>query len=108
MMNLQYHEQSAGNVLIIDDDGMFRESLSENLSDAGFATTTFSDGPSALPHLSEAGQADITLLDWKMPGMTGIEVLRHLRERKIESPVVFLTVLSDQIYEEAGLPGGGV
>jgi len=40
--------------------------------------------------------------------MTGIEVLRHLRERKIESPVVFLTVLSDQIYEEAGLLGGAV
>ena len=107
-MNLQYREQPAGNVLIIDDDGMFRESLSENLSDAGFATTVFSDGPSALQYLSEAGPPDIILLDCKMPGMTGIEVLRHLRERKIESPVVFLTVLSDQIYEEAGLLGGAV
>jgi two-component system response regulator ChvI len=48
------------------------------------------------------------LLDWKMPGMTGIEVLRELRERKVETPVVFLTVLSDQIYEEAGLLGGAV
>ena len=48
------------------------------------------------------------LLDWKMPGMTGIEVLRELRKLKVESPVVFLTVLSDQIYEEAGLLGGAV
>jgi two-component system response regulator ChvI len=108
MMNLQYREQPAGRVLIIDDDGMFRESLSENLSDAGFQTTSFSDGPSALQYLTQAGPPDIILLDWKMPGMTGIEVLRHLRERKIESPVVFLTVLSDQIYEEAGLLGGAV
>jgi two-component system response regulator ChvI len=108
MMTLQYSEQSAGRVLIVDDDGMFRESLSENLSDAGFVTTAFADGPSALHYLSEMGSPDIILLDWKMPGMTGIEVLRHLRERKIESPVVFLTVLSDQIYEEAGLLGGAV
>jgi len=51
---------------------------------------------------------DMILLDWKMPGMTGIEVLRELRRQKIEVPVVFLTVLSDQIYEEAGLLGGAV
>jgi len=35
-------------------------------------------------------------------------VLRQLRDRRVEAPVVFLTVLSDQIYEEAGLLGGAV
>ncbi len=51
---------------------------------------------------------DIILLDWKMPHMTGIEVLRELRQRQVEVPVVFLTVLSDQFYEEAGLIEGAV
>lgn len=107
-MNLDHPEPESGRILIVDDDGLFRESLAQNLNDAGFATTSFADGVSALRYLSEAGPPDMILLDWKMPGMTGIQVLRHLRDRKVDAPVVFLTVLSDQIYEEAGLLGGAV
>src|SRR6185436_2875909 len=107
-MELNPRERRNGQILIVDDDGMFRESLVQNLSDAGYVTLGFEDGPSALNHLAAANIPDIILLDWKMPGMTGIEVLRELRRQKIEAPVVFLTVLSDQIYEEAGLLGGAV
>jgi len=107
-MNQRNGESVGGNIVVVDDDGMFRESLVQNLSDAGFAPTAFADGPAALQHLVEAGAPDLILLDWKMPGMSGIEVLRHLRELKADMPVVFLTVLSDQIYEEAGLLGGAV
>src|SRR5258708_32613663 len=107
-MNLDPHESESGRIFIVEDDSMFRESLSRTLSDAGFATTSFGDGVSALRHLTEEGPPDMILLDWKMPGMTGIQVLRQLRDRRVEAPVVFLTVLSDQIYEEAGLLGGAV
>src|SRR3569832_1441858 len=99
---------TAKRIVIVDDDGIFRESLAQNLADAGFSITSFSDGPRALKYFAETGTPDMILLDWKMPGMTGIEVLRDLRERKVETPVVFLTVLSDQIYEEVGLLGGVV
>jgi two-component system response regulator ChvI len=101
-------DRQNGEILIVDDDGMFRESLIQNLSDAGYVAIGFEDGPTALSHLAQASVPDIILLDWKMPGMTGIEVLRQLRSQRIEAPVVFLTVLSDQIYEEAGLLGGAV
>ena len=107
-MNLQLRDTPSDRIMIVDDDGMFRESLAQNLSDVGFAIQSFEDGPAALRHLTEAGAPDMILLDWKMPGMTGIEVLRELRDRNFETPVVFLTVLSDQIYEEAGLLGGAV
>lgn len=107
-MNPRTRDRASGRILVVDDDGMFRESLVQNLSDAGFAPIAFADGPSALGHLVEAGAPDLMLLDWKMPGMSGIELLRHLRQLKVEMPVVFLTVLSDQIYEEAGLLGGAV
>jgi len=107
-MTLQHRDLTRPRIMIVDDDGMFRESLAQNLADAGFSITSYGDGPSALIHMGEAPPPDMILLDWKMPGMTGIEVLRELRERKIETPVVFLTVLSDQIYEEAGLLGGAV
>jgi two-component system response regulator ChvI len=43
-----------------------------------------------------------------MPGITGIEVMQRLRANNIEIPIIFLTMLSDQIYEEAGLLGGAV
>ena len=95
-------------ILLVDDDDMFRESLIQNLSDAGFGTQAYGDGPSALRDLGNGILPDVILLDWKMPQMTGIEVLRNLREQNIDVPVVFLTVLSDQFYEEAGLVEGAV
>src|SRR5262245_23773843 len=107
-MELSPRDRPSGEIVIVDDDGMFRESLIQNLSDAGYVAIGFEDGPAALSHLAQASVPDIILLDWKMPGMTGIEVLRQLRSQRIEAPVVFLTVLSDQIYEEAGLLGGAV
>lgn len=97
-----------GHILVVDDDELFRESVSTNLVDAGFSTDAFADGTTAIGHLTTGTSADIMLLDWKMPGMTGIEVLQRLRSEKIDIPVIFLTVLSDQIYEEAGLLGGAV
>ena len=95
-------------VLVVDDDDEFRESLSLNLMDEGFAVTTFANGPSALEHVAAGETADVILLDWRMPGMNGLEVLRELRQRGVATPVIFLTVLSDDIYEEAALAGGAV
>lgn len=96
-----------GHILVVDDDALFRESVSTNLIDAGFVADTFNDGSSAIRYLTERS-ADIILLDWKMPEMTGIEVLQRLRSGGSTIPVIFLTVLSDQIFEEAGLVGGAV
>jgi two-component system response regulator ChvI len=98
---------SRGHILIVDDDALFRESVSTNLVEAGFSADTFTDGGSVLRYLAEE-TANIILLDWKMPGMTGIEVLQRLRTNGVTIPVIFLTVLSDQIFEEAGLVGGAV
>ena len=97
-----------GRIVLVDDDGLFRESLGGNLIDAGFEVCPFDSGEQALAHLLSGGGGDIVLLDWKMPGMNGIEILRRLREAKLDVPVIFLTVLSDQIYEEAALLGGAV
>jgi two-component system response regulator ChvI len=101
-----------GHILVVDDDELFRESVSTNLIDAGYSTDAFADGSTAVDYLTRGPNgdmvADIVLLDWKMPGMTGIEVLQRLRTEKIDIPVIFLTVLSDQIFEEAGLLGGAV
>jgi two-component system response regulator ChvI len=93
---------------VVDDDPLFRESLGQNLLDAGFDVVDFDNGPSALEYFQGGGAAALILLDWKMPGMNGIEVLRRIRQAGLEVPVIFLTVLSDQIYEEAALLHGAV
>lgn len=98
----------AARVVLVDDDDFFRESLGLNLLDEGFAVTSFSNGPAALDWFDRDGEADVVLLDWRMPGMNGLEVLRSLRERGKAVPVIFLTVLSEDIYEEAALAGGAV
>jgi two-component system response regulator ChvI len=96
-------------VVLVDDDDLFRESLENNLEDSGYAVTGFPGGAPALEYLTRDGvEADLVILDWKMPDITGIEVLRKLRDEGGDYPVIFLTTLSDQIYEEAALIGGAV
>ncbi|MGH7089195.1 MAG: response regulator transcription factor, partial [Stellaceae bacterium] len=95
-------------IVLVDDDDSFRESLSLNLLDEGFNVATFTSGAGALGYFAEGGSADAILLDWRMPGMNGLEVLRELRRSGNGTPVIFLTVLSDDIYEEAALAGGAV
>lgn len=94
---------------LVDDDPLFRESLAANLGDAGFEVREFPDGEAFLAVMEgDDYRPDLTLLDWRMPGMNGIEVLRRLREDGLEFPVIFLTALQDQIYEETALSTGAV
>ena len=94
-------------LLLVDDDDLFRESLGLNLVDQGYEVTSFDNGRDALAYLSRGG-ADVMLLDWRMPSFTGIDVLRRMRGAGITIPVIFLTALSEDIYEEAALEGGAV
>ena len=99
---------SRGHVMVVDDDDLFRESVSTNLADAGYSIEAFPGGAEAIDYLCGTPTAELVLLDWKMPGISGIEVMQRLRAEQIDIPIIFLTVLSEQIYEEAGLLGGAV
>ena len=85
-------------LLLVDDDDLFRESLGLNLVDEGYEVTSFGNGQEALAYL-DGGSADIMLLDWRMPNLSGIDVLRRMRSTGITIPVIFLTVLSDDLHE---------
>ena len=98
----------AARILLVDDDEMFRESLGLNLGDSGFEVASINDGEEALRLMQESAPFDLVLLDWKMPGLSGGEVLKRMRAANLNTPVILLTSLSDQIYEEAALQGGAV
>jgi two-component system response regulator ChvI len=95
-------------LLLVDDDDLFRESLGLNLMDEGYEVTNFADGRDVLAYLDRGGRGDVMLLDWRMPNLTGLDVLRQIRAAGIMIPVILLTVLSDDVYEEAALEGGAV
>src|SRR5260370_10911380 len=93
---------------LADDEERFRESLGRNLIDEGYEVTSFANGRDVLAYLDQGGGADVMLLDWRMPNLTGLDVLRQIRAAGTTIPVIFLTVLSDDIYEEAALESGAV
>ncbi len=95
-------------VMVVDDEPLFRESLRLNLEDEGFRVIDFDNGRDALGYLDANNDVGVILLDWKMPEMDGLSVLHELRAEDRDIPVIFLTVLSDEIYEEAALEGGAV
>lgn len=95
-------------IAVVDDDDLFRESLGLNLSEEGYEVIEFPDGESALAYFLNGDTVDAVLLDWRMPGLDGLGLLRRLREARIEVPIIFLTMLSDEIYEEEALRWGAV
>ena len=82
---MQFH------VVLVDDDDLYREAMTADLADRGFAVTAFADGPTCLEALRNGIEVQVALLDWTMPEMSGVELLGALRERGFEPPVVFLT-----------------
>ncbi|HXP74789.1 MAG TPA: response regulator transcription factor [Stellaceae bacterium] len=95
-------------ILLVDDDDLYRDALQTHLADEGLEVASFSSGRAGLDHLDAGNVVDAILLDWRMPEMNGLEVLRQLRERGVTTPVIFLTALSDDTHEEAALTGGAV
>ncbi len=77
-------------VCIIDDKDVMRDSLTDILTGQGHEVVTFADPRRALEELVPS-QLDVIISDLKMPGMDGIELLRSLRARSVETPFVLMT-----------------
>jgi two-component system NtrC family response regulator len=87
-------------ILIVDDDAALRRAIATALSDLGHQAAEAADGEAALTWLSRH-QADAVLLDLRMPGMDGMDVLRRIRTRPAPPPVAVLTAVptSDNTIE---------
>ncbi len=79
-------------VLIVDDDTALRESIAEALADLGHRPEQAEDGAACLARLIQPG-IDAVLLDLRMPGLDGLEVLRRIVSLPAPPPVVVLTAV---------------
>jgi DNA-binding response OmpR family regulator len=77
-------------ILVVDDESSVRFLLSEELTQQGYEVSTAASGEEALAMLEKAA-FDLMLLDLKMPGMDGIEVMRVARDLAPQTVVVMLT-----------------
>lgn len=95
---------SCGRVLVVDDDERFRAFVAATLRTAGFESIEAATGPEALA-CADAVPIDLILLDVQLPGISGYEVCRMLRDRFGESlPIVFVSgVRTDALDRVAGL-----
>ncbi len=88
---------SKGTILIVDDEPNVLWFISKVCQPMGYATLTAGSGMEALKVIQECGEKiDLVLLDLKMPGMGGIEVLKSMRKYKPDIPVIILTALHDK------------
>jgi len=95
---------AAYDVLLIDDDHKLYELLDEYLSGYDIDLTWASDGPSGIELLGRRA-FDCILLDYMMPEMDGLEVIRHVRQRR-DVPIIMLTARGDDADRIVGLEMG--
>jgi two-component system response regulator ChvI len=91
-------------IALVDDDRNILTSVSIALQQAGFATRVYADSRLAARAIVD-NPPDLGVFDIKMPGMNGIELLRHVRESSA-LPVIFLTSKDDEADEAQGFAEG--
>jgi len=95
-------------ILLVDDDALYREVMTGDLEDRGFAVAAFADGPALLARLEGRIEAALVLVDWTLPHLSGLDLLRAMRQRGCALPVVFLTGRSGIEHTEQALAAGAV
>lgn len=83
-------------ILIVDDDDLVRDSLYDLLEEEHFCHVA-ETAEKALAFL-ESDSYDVVLTDLSMPGLSGLELLGHVRQRQPETPVIIITGINDAEY----------
>lgn len=91
-------------IMIVDDEKMLTDLLSQHLQDCGYETLTANDAPAALKLLPR--NPDLILLDINMPGTDGLELCRTIRSH-VSCPILFLTARITEQDKVIGLDYGG-
>lgn len=83
-------------ILIVEDDQMIREGISEYLSESGYTTIEAKDGREALSKFNS--DINLVILDVQIPFINGLDVLKEIRKTS-DLPILMLTAFSDEEYK---------
>jgi two-component system phosphate regulon response regulator OmpR len=97
-------DDDAPHLLVVDDDTRIRNLLKQYLTENGFRVTVAGNAEEARRHLNGL-EFDLLILDVMMPGESGVELTKSLRERR-PVPILMLTALSETDSRIAGLEAG--
>lgn len=86
-------------ILIVDDDENVRVLCERELGEQGYITHSVSSGMEALHFMDKNPQVDLVILDVKMPSLSGVQVLKRLRARKVNVPVILYSDYSDYVND---------
>ena len=86
------------NILVVDDDDTIRDTLYDLLSES-YACQTAETAEKALARL-ETDEYDVVLTDISMPGLSGLELLGHIRQKYVNTPVIIISGISDQEHAQ--------
>ena len=91
-------------IILVDDEPEILNLVRDYLSREGFTVLTALNGNEGM-QLIEREKPDLVLLDWMLPGMSGLEMCKHLRETST-IPIIMLTAKSEEIDRVLGLEFG--
>jgi DNA-binding response OmpR family regulator len=92
-------------LLVVEDQESVASFIMRGLSEEGYAVSLCSDGDAGL-RLASSTSFDLIVMDLLLPGLSGIELTRALRERKISTPILMLTAMSTTSDKVNGLDAG--
>jgi len=92
-------------ILLVEDEPSLVTTLSDRLRSEGYEVESVGDGEAALAHPS-TGFVDLIVLDVMLPGRSGLDVCRDLRQRGIQTPILMLTARSQVVDRVVGLKIG--
>ena len=92
-----------GPVLVVDDEDAVLRFVDRVLRDAGYKTVVANSGAEALEAAKKAGPLGALVTDVMMPGMTGDELARMLRQTEPSLKVLYLTGYSDRLFKEKAM-----
>ena len=98
-------QMAAQHILLVEDEIKLARFIELELQSEGYRVTVAHDGMSGLS-LARESEPDLAILDWMMPGLTGVELCRRLRSTGIKIPVILLTAKDEVGDRVTGLDAG--
>jgi two-component system response regulator ChvI len=95
-------------IVVVDDDVLFLKTFAANVESAGYRVSVFNNPTEALANLLQSKPPDACVLDWQMPEMDGLDLLRRLKAGRFEAPVMFLTSMNQPLFEETAFEHGAI